>query len=137
MKKGLFSTVTGFFLVVILVFGLIGFLGFYTGLVEIDVLTREDFRDFDTAKQFKDNLLICHGQNFLRGNLLEEQNMSGPCPVPSSIQGFEVRSVDSDCGGNWSFGAYDDMTYQVIPYRVTVLQPNDIDTCVSDLLIRV
>lgn len=118
-------------------FGLLGFLGFYSGLVQIDSLTREDFRSYDVAKQFKDNLMICHGQNFLRGARLDEQNMSGPCNIPSQIQGFRVESVNESCGDSWEFGDWESPDFQVIPYRVTVLQSEGVRTCVSQLLISV
>lgn len=136
-KKAIFSTITGFFLVIIVVFGLIGLLGFYTGLVQIDSLTREEFRGYDVAKQFKDNLFICHGQNFLRGARLDEQDMQGPCNIPSQIQGFRVVSLNSSCGDMWVFGDVNSSDYQVIPYRVNVLQSNGFTNCVSNLLIHV
>lgn len=136
-KKGIFSTITGFFLVVIVVFGLLGLLGFYSGLVQIDSLTREDFRSYDVAKQFKDNLFICHGQNFLRGARLDEQDMSGPCNIPSQIQGFRVVSLNESCGDSWEFGELDSADFQIIPYRVNVLQSDGVRNCVSNLLIHV
>lgn len=134
--KGIFSTITGFFLIVVIVFGLIAFLAIYTGMVGLSSAVKSDLRSYDAAKQFKDSLLICHGQTRLQASKLDDP---GSCPLSPMVKGYrveqkEVLGCDSN---NWPFGDTDDFTHQRIPYSVVVVQGDGSSTCLATLHIYI
>lgn len=139
-KRGIFSTISGFFLIIVIVFGLIFFLAIYTNLVNIGGFVKSDLRSYDVAKQFKGNLLICHGQTKLfeeRLNLEPEEE--GFCPMSSLIKGYKVEQVVSlGCQEKtWSFGATGGRVDQVVVYNLIVVQEHLARTCIAKLYVYV
>lgn len=139
-KKAVFSTITGFFLIVVIVFGLIFFISIYTGLVNITGAAKSDLRSYDIAKQFKGNLLICHGQTrLLESKLILAEGEQGYCALPPSISGYRVvqRPAFGCDPKNWSHGVVDDFGVQVITYNVVVVQDDGVDNCIARLHIHI
>ena len=138
-KKGIFSTISGFFLIIVIVFGLIFFLALYTNLVNIGGFVKSDLRSYDVAKQFKNNLLICHGQTMLFEVRLDlEPEEEGYCPLSSLIKGYRVEQVATlGCDEkNWSFGETGGRVDQVVVYNLVVAQESG-GTCIGKLYIHV
>lgn len=123
-------------MVTVIVFGLIVFLSSYTGLINITSSTSEDVRSYDSARQFKNNLLICHGHTRLFESKLHEE---GSCNIPYDIHGYEVEQIErKDCDEKiWSEGEIDLVESQVIPYQVLVVQQSDASTCIANLKIYI
>ena len=137
-SKGIFSTISGFFLIVVIVFAAIGLIGFYTGLVELDAQSRQEQRVYDKAANFKDNLLICHGQSALDETMLQNQNETGPCSIPADIKGFSLDYRDSArCNGTVQYGDTEDPNLQRISYKLSVLQEDEVTSCVGTLQVYV
>jgi hypothetical protein len=138
-KKGIFSTISGFFLIIVIVFGLIFFLALYTNLVNIGGFVKSDLRSYDVAKQFKGNLLICHGQTMLFEGILNlEPEDVDYCPLSSLIKGYRVEQVAAlECEeNNWSFGETGGRVDQVVVYNLIVVQ-EDGRTCIGKLYVHV
>ena len=138
-KKGIFSTISGFFLIIVIVFGLIFFLALYNNLVNIGGFVKSDLRSYDVAKQFKNNLLICHGQTMLFEERLDlEPGQEGYCPLSSLIKGYRVEQVEAlGCEGyTRSFGEIGGRVEQVVVYNLIVAQ-EDGRTCIGKLYVHV
>lgn len=139
-KKGIFSTISGFFLIIVIVFGLIFFLSIYTNIVNISGFVKSDLRSYDVAKQFKGNLLICHGQTKLFEETLNlEPDDEAFCHLSSLIKGYKVEQVASlGCDEkNWSFGETGGRVDQVVVYNLLVVQEHLATTCIGKLYIYV
>jgi len=139
-RKAIFSTITGFFMIVVIVFGLLFFLSIYTGLISFTGSAKADLRSYDVAKQFKGSLLICHGQTRLLESKLDlEEGQPGFCSIPPSIQGYRVaqRPVFGCEEEEWSHGVVDVFGSQVITYNVVVVQEEDARDCVARLHIYI
>ena len=139
-KKGIFSTISGFFLIIVIVFGLIIFLSLYTNIVNITGFVKTDLRKYDVAKQFKSNLLVCHGQT----KLFEEKLNLGPedegfCHLSALVKGYKVEQVASlGCVENlWSFGETRGRVDQSLVYNLIVVQNDRATTCVGKLYVYV
>ena len=140
MKKGVFSTISGFFLIVVLVFGLIIFLGIYTNIISISGFIRDDLSSFETSKQFKESLMTCHGYTFLRENLLVEdagRDSDFICPFPSDVKGYVVSQSDFfGCSSKqWGVGDFDYSAAQRIVYNVLVVDSASGKNCLGTLTV--
>ncbi len=134
-KKGIFSTITGFFLIVILVFGIIIFISVYSNTVQISTAAKSELKSFDIAKQYKDSLLICHYKTYLSEDKLNEND----CVLSGLIKGYRVfqEEIYGCQEKEWAFGETDPINSEIINYKLIVLQDNGVDTCIATLQIYI
>jgi hypothetical protein len=133
-KKAFFSTITGSFLVIVIVAVVLGFF-FFQGLTLQSGTVSEEQRDkFIAAKNFKDNLLICHQQTFLSEKTLkgtECDNLIG------EVKGYKVvQEAFFDCSDK-DYGLRGSLGEDTIVYKIAIEQEEDGKRCAGRLLIYI
>ena len=143
-KNAIFSTITGFFLVVVIVFGILIFIGIYNAMIKTGSASLTDLQKYDDAKRFKDSLLICHAHTSLKNNILEndanaalEEHMI--CKLGLNIKGYKVEQ--KEFGGceqkTWTIGNTQETSTQILVYNILVIDDETGRNCISRLLIHI
>jgi len=134
-KKGFFSIISTFFLVIIIVFVLLSFIAFYSLLFGIRGGAIQNTERMSNAKIFKDNLFLCHGTPYL----LEEKLNSDVCDSLSGVKGYKV--IQKPFFGceykEFIKGVVDDPNSFKYPYRASVRQNDSDMSCLADLIVYV
>ena len=133
-KKAFFSIISAFFLVIIIVFTLIGFVGLYLTLFAAKGGVSKEAQKLTNTKLFKDSLLLCHGTPYL----LEEKLNSTDCDNIAGVLGYEVlqQPLFGCTQKTFAKGIVNDTNSIRYSYRVSVLQNNTQQTCLAKLIIH-
>ena len=133
-KKAFFSIISAFFLVIVIVFILVAFVGLYLTLFAAKGGVSKNAQKLTNTKLFKDNLLLCHGTPYL----LEEKLNSTECDNIAGVLGYEVlQEPFFGCEAKvFSKGTVNDTNSIKYSYRISVLQNNTHQTCLAKLIVH-
>lgn len=127
-RKGLYEIIFGFFLVVVLVFGVLFMLSAAAGSSELYAKVRQTMKGANSAGIVKDELLSCHRLTYLDAELF-----SAPCRANALLQGYSVRQLPlNGCPELvWDFTSGEPA--QKVPFVVAIEQENSTRKCLAIL----
>lgn len=133
-KKAFFSTITGSFLVIVIVAVVLGFFFFQSLTLQSGSASEEQRDKFTVAKNFKDNLLICHQQTFLSEKTLKGTDCDD---LIGDIKGYQVvQEAFFDCDEK-DYGLRGTLGDDTIVYKLAIEQEEDGKRCAGRLLIYI
>ena len=128
MKKGLFSSLTGLVLIIIIVFSLIGLFWIKSVSLDFTSTSYTQGQEQTKVKQAKDQLLLCHSQTYLEAAKLD----TDACPslLPYTVHQLPYLGCEEQ---SWSHGNTQPGSLQYV-YKVAVAH-TDGERCIADLVL--
>jgi hypothetical protein len=127
-RRGIYELLLGFFLVFVLLFGVLFFLFLDNQTSGLYAAIKGRTSGFDESENIREVLLACHGVTFL-----DAAKMDQPCPAKEMGRGFTVIQlpVNGCPERHWSYlqGSYSEK----IPFVVTILQEDGAKKCLARL----
>jgi hypothetical protein len=132
-KKGVFSVITTFLVIVALVFSLIAFIGLYSLITQTNTDVNKNVDYMVNVKLFRDHLMLCHKKTAL---MEEKLNTTECSSMTEGIKGYKVlqQKKTPDCEEKvWDFGDLDETSGKYV-YWVSVEQING-NECLAKLVV--
>jgi hypothetical protein len=132
MKKGIYSAITGMIVVLVVIFGLLIFFGFNKLLFETKTSAETKSKLYTQAKNFKDNLFLCHGHSYLIEDILDSSN----CDNIFGVDYIVVQDFAEKCTPkNWTKNSF--IIEENLVYTIGIRQKNSDDVCIGRLMISI
>jgi hypothetical protein len=128
MKKGIYSAITGMIVVLVVIFGLLIFFGFNKLLFESKTSAETKSKLYSEAKNFKDNLLLCHGHNYLIEDILDED-------ICDNIFGVDYMVIQELNCEEKTWRKNNNNINENLVYTIGIRQKNSNNICIGKLII--
>lgn len=132
LKKGFYSIITSFLLIIVVIFSLLALLQFSGLSIKINKETSKNVDYMTNINIFKDQLLLCHEKTALAEEKLNNNKCSD---LIEGVKGYSVEQQESQgCARKvWNFGQVD-KTFGNYIFWVPVLQL-DFKNCLAKLIV--